>query len=545
MTRKSPAVRFAFSFWPGIGAAALLLGFSILVFAHILSLPQAKGSINLDSRVWSTLLFTLFQAGLSTLLSLVAGTAIAWSLLHQRRFFGRNILVALFSSALVLPTLVAVLGLVTVFGRNGWINGLAEALTGTSFGPFIYGLAGILIAHVYFNASFAVRGLLNRLESVPHERWKLARSLGFTAWQRFRFIEWPAMKSALPGIGITIFLLCFTSFAIVLVLGGSPRYNTLEVALYEAVKLDFDLAQAVGLALVQIVVCAGLVLVAASIRSSVTAAAKSSYQSAWPEPAAARWCQYAIIAFAGFGFIAPLTAVIYDGLQAEFSRLVTAPTFVRGFFTSLLIATASSLLTVMLALAIGMARRNFNVPGRFSPNFWTRMTDRALAFSGTLFLAVPSLVLGLGMFLIARQFAGPLVYWTVAAVLCANVLMALPFSLAILTPALEKSALRFDRLCFSLGITGIARWRYAEWPLLRGDLGYVVALAFCFSLGDLGVIALFGSQNFATLPWLLYQNMGSYRTHDAAGIALILLALIVAIFTIVPRIFSGKSHVEA
>jgi thiamine transport system permease protein len=44
------------------------------------------------------------------------------------------------------------------------------------------------------------------------------------------------------------------------------------------------------------------------------------------------------------------------------------------------------------------------------------------------------------------------------------------------------------------------------------------------SVGDLGVVALFGSDAFVTLPYLLFQRLGSYRTADAAGLALILSA---------------------
>ena len=57
-------------------------------------------------------------------------------------------------------------------------------------------------------------------------------------------------------------------------------------------------------------------------------------------------------------------------------------------------------------------------------------------------------------------------------------------------------------------------------PLLTG-----FAFAMALSLGDLGVIALFGSDAVQTLPYLLMQRMGSYRTADAAGLALILAVL--------------------
>jgi thiamine transport system permease protein len=79
-----------------------------------------------------------------------------------------------------------------------------------------------------------------------------------------------------------------------------------------------------------------------------------------------------------------------------------------------------------------------------------------------------------------------------------------------------------------------------EYPYIKSSLSYVFALAFCFSLGDLGIIALFGSDEFTTLPWYLYQLMGSYRTTDADGVALVLLVLVLSVFVLIPKLFKGK-----
>ncbi|TGQ55921.1 thiamine/thiamine pyrophosphate ABC transporter permease ThiP, partial [Mesorhizobium sp. M1C.F.Ca.ET.212.01.1.1] len=50
-----------------------------------------------------------------------------------------------------------------------------------------------------------------------------------------------------------VFMLCITSFTIVLTLGGGPAATTLEVAIYQALRFDFDPARAVVLTLLQIV----------------------------------------------------------------------------------------------------------------------------------------------------------------------------------------------------------------------------------------------------------------------------------------------------
>lgn len=525
------------SVFPGLVLAFTLLGFvGMLVFQLVSISAESSLFANLTTRDWDLLVVSTTQALLSTLLSLSVGISVAWALYYQASFPGRNLLVTLFSTALVLPTLIVVLGLVTVLGRSGWINDLLLTI-GTSTGGFLYGLAGILIAHTYLNGSFAVRALLNRMEGIPAEKQKLARSLDLSVWQRFKWVEWPAIKTTLPGIGAIIFLLCFTSFAIVLTLGGSPRNNTLEVAIYEAVKLDFDIPHALDLAFLQLMICAALVFAAAGYRTQTRSVSKSlSLTTRWADGPAVQFVQRVIVLLATVCFVLPLIAITLDGLVADFPKLIAEASFRKAFATSILLATASSFFTVAIAVLMAAARRNFTLPTRLRNVRNGTPFASLISFSTSLYLAFPSLVLALGMFVVARKMPGSLNSWAIVAVLLANVLMALPFAISILVPAFEKTGFKYDRLCFSVALTPTAKWRLCEWPLLKKDVLYVAAIAFCFSFGDLGVIALFGSQDFATLPWYLYQKMGSYRTDDAAGIALIMLGIILFVFFILPWI---------
>jgi thiamine transport system permease protein len=94
----------------------------------------------------------------------------------------------------------------------------------------------------------------------------------------------------------------------------------------------------------------------------------------------------------------------------------------------------------------------------------------------------------------------------------------------------------------------MSSWRQfidVEWPLIAPEAGVVGALAFCFSLGDLGVIALFGTEDFATLPLLLVRALGAYRSNDAAVIAALMLLLTIAAFVLLPRLFSRLAHAGA
>jgi thiamine transport system permease protein len=202
--------------------------------------------------------FTLEQAALSTLLSAAFAVPVALALESLPRFAGRRALLALFAVPLALPAIAVVLGLVTLYGRNGLIaDGLAMA--GLSLRPDIYGLTGILIAHVFFNMPLTVRLLLKAFEEVPQEQWKLTESLGFGAGGRIRHILWPVMRQSLPGTCGLVFLLCAGSYTIILVLGGGPATTTLQVAIQQALSFDFDPAKASLLTLAQLALT-GLVL---------------------------------------------------------------------------------------------------------------------------------------------------------------------------------------------------------------------------------------------------------------------------------------------
>ncbi|MET0745653.1 MAG: thiamine/thiamine pyrophosphate ABC transporter permease ThiP, partial [Microvirga sp.] len=171
------------------------------------------------------LVFTTLQASLSALLSLALGGALALAL-ARRRFPGRSLVLAALGSTMVMPTIVVVFAVLSVYGRSGWGHAALIGL-GLPSGFSIFGYPGILVAHVFLNAPFVARVMLDGLAAVPAEQWRLAQSLGFNAGQVFRHLDWPVLRTEMPGLGGLVFLICFKSFAIVLALGGGPSRATL------------------------------------------------------------------------------------------------------------------------------------------------------------------------------------------------------------------------------------------------------------------------------------------------------------------------------
>jgi thiamine transport system permease protein len=511
-------------------AAASMLALTIttlivLVLWAILVAATGGGGSGSRIDIPHLLRMTSIQAGLTTVLSLVVGMALAWAL-NRLRFPGRDLVVGLFASAIVTPGMVVAFGLLSIWGRNGWINQASEAVFGFPLGNPAFGLSGILFAHVVLDGAFAARIMLARLDAIPANRLKTGQSLGLSPWQRFAILDWPALRSTVPGLAAIIFLLAFTSFPIVLLLGGGPANQTLEVAIYAAVRQDFDLAGAVLLAATQIAVCS-LVILGASALAPIPTSFGASTPPRWRDRGPARLLQVAVLLLCTVGFLLPLVSVLVDGMGAGVVRIVARPAFWWATASSLVIGATSALLTLALALLLALGR------GATGSGFLRTM----LGMPAFAYLAVPAIVLSLGFFLLVRHLGVAPATAAPSVVILGNSLLALPFAMATLGPPLEAIARTRGKLIRSLGLSGWRQFALVEYPLLGRDIGVMLALAFCFSLGDLGVIALFGTQDFQTLPLMMFRALGSYRNNDAAAIAAILLVGTIVAFVGLPKLF--------
>jgi thiamine transport system permease protein len=416
----------------------------------------------------------------------------------------------------ILPVIVAVLGLLAIFGRAGWLNAGLEGIGAGTVS--IYGLAGIVLAHAFLNLPLAVRLILQAWLSVPSERIRLAASLGFSDADMRRHFERPILRGVLPGAFMIVFLICTTSFAVALILGGGPRATTVELAIYQAFRFEFDLGRAAMLGLIQAAICVAAGLVALGLmRGGEMGAGLDRPPMAWPgDTGRARSADGAAIVGAGAFLMLPLVAVLLDGVVA----ILGLPTLVwTAALRSILVALCSTALAIGLALPIAL----FAARGRG----WVE-TLAALSIS------VSPLVMGTGLFLILFPIADP-VALALPVTAFVNALVALPFILRGLIPEVRRAEASQGRLADALGLTGWTRLRMAILPRLRRPLGFGAGLAAAFSMGDLGVIALFSAPGQATLPMEMYRLMGSYRTEDAEGAAVLLMLLALGMFWLFDR----------
>ncbi|KQT85159.1 ABC transporter permease subunit [Aurantimonas sp. Leaf443] len=518
--------------------AAALLGlllagpFVVLLLAQ----PSSEGlsALAADPYLRAVALFTLEQAGLSALLSVAGAVPLALAL-HRTKLAGRGFMLRLFLMPQALPVLVGALALVSIWGRGGLVSDALAALGLPRLD--LYGLPGILLAHVFFNMPLATRLMVSALDAVPAESWKLAAQLGLGPGAVLRTLEWPAIRRALPGAASLAFLLCVTSFTLVLVLGGGPGATTLQVAIYQALRYDFDPNRAIALSLLQIAATALVLALTARLGGEVAGGFSLGARAGrFERRSLALRIGDGIVLTLGLAFVAsPFVAVVALGLSSDLARLLSDPLFHRAAATSLLLALGAASLSLALSLAILLG-----VEARRRPGTRARPGASLPELATGLVLVVPPIVVGAGWFLALRQVtdvarAAPFL------VMAVNAAMAVPFVVRIAGPALAEGNERHRRLADGLGLAGLARLRLVDWPALRRPLALAFAFALAVSLGDLGAVALFGNQDFVTLPTLLFQRMGSYRTDDAQGLALLLGLLCLALVALAERGLSGKA----
>ncbi|WP_203140587.1 thiamine/thiamine pyrophosphate ABC transporter permease [Marinobacter mangrovi] len=522
--------------WPGRAVTLLLVGIVAAGFSGLLAEWQWQAVSDLWQSAYlrQVIWFSVYQATLSTGLSLLLAIPVARALHRHPRFAGRALLLRLTELSLVLPTIVAAFALVAVYGRSGWLN-TALGWLGLPFRWNLYGLQGILLAHVFFNAPLAARILLQGLERIPANQWRMAAQLGLTSGPLWRNLEWPALRRVLPGLAVFIFILCFTSFAIVMTLGGGPRATTIEVAIYQSLRYEFDFGRAALLAMVQLLICGALWLVASRQGSTRSLVPGSHEQSGTRRRDARPRDRLLLQLFLAF-LALPLLAVVVRGLPGLLGEAGQGQLW-WSLARSLSVATIAAFLSCTCGLAILAASQSARQGGR-------RLMARLLESSGHLTLLVPALVLGTGLFILLRPQLGQ-THQGLALVAMINALMALPFVLQVLRGPFATLPPNSLRVADQLNLRGSYRLRFLLLPLLRRPLLLAAAYAAGLSLGDFSVIALFGSPSAPTLPLLLFQQLSAYRIEAASGTAFVMLILLFVVFYILNHWGDRRRHLRA
>ena len=171
-----------------------------------------------SSDVREALGHSLLVASIATVTALLLGSAAAFAV-HRFRFFGRNSV----SFLLVLP--IALPGIVTAIALNSTINVMGI--------PF--GILTIVIGHATFCIVVVYNNVVARLRRTPTSLVEASMDLGGDGWQTFRYVTFPAIRTAVVAGALLAFALSFDEIVVTNFTAGSTV--TIPKFIYENLRL--------------------------------------------------------------------------------------------------------------------------------------------------------------------------------------------------------------------------------------------------------------------------------------------------------------------
>jgi thiamine transport system permease protein len=514
---------------------AFLIIFFFIPLSRILGLSFEFAAFTIENlRIADSVFrFTLYQAVLSTLLTLLLGLPSAY-LFSRYDFRGKSLLRALTAVPFMLPTVVVAAGFNSLLGPRGLVHNIFPSadfqFTGT--------LTAILIAHVFYNTTIVIRVVGSALSSLDPRLEQSARSLGADSFRVWWNVILPILRPAILASSLLVFLFDFTSFGVILLLGGS-QFATLEVQIYLQTVRLFNLPLAALLAVIQLICTMTVsVLYTRVATRSTTQTAPRSEVSNLRKPSTLRqklFVSLFSILLSAF-FILPLASLPVRSLsRLEADRGQRGEVqygFTTDYYTELFInrrgsvfyvppirATFNSLTyagaTVALSLLLGF-------PAAFALAKPTRL-ERLLDPLIMLPLGSSAVMLGLGFILsYGRWLTSPLL------VPFAHTLVALPFVIRALQPAIASIPQRLRQAASSLGASPFEVWKTIDLPILRRATLAAATFAFTISLGEFGATLLISRPEYPTIPVAIERFLsqpGGLNYGQAMAMASILMLL--------------------
>lgn len=449
------------------------------------------------------LFWSLAQAALTCGLTLLLGLPLAW-VLARLEFVGRSTVLRLLMLPFVVPTLVAAMGVLALWGPRGWLGlPLAQAGIDLENSPLL-----LLYGNLFFNLCLVVRAGVDALEQVSASRLAAARSLGATPWRAFWRVEWPAMRPWLASALCLVFLYCLSGFGLALLLGGQ-RYATVEVEIYTLVAHELALGQASVLALWMLVLTGAVALAYAALEKRLAAPGRVTPV---PRQRPRGWRPWlaVLLALAVLGLVcaAPLLAIAGQALRAllwgQGAAVLLEPDTLQALWNTLSFSAMALVLATVLGLCHALAVRwldgaaSLRVAHRWPAGL--ALTWRAAAF---LPLVVSPVTVAFGLLLLYPQWTASL-----GLLVVAYALLAYPFVAQSLSAALDGLPASYAQAAATLGASPWRVWLRVTLPLVAGALRRGMAFAAATALGEFAVSLFLSRPEWITLSTLIYQRLG-------------------------------------
>lgn len=490
--------------------------------------------------------FTTWQASASTLLTLALGLPGA-HVLARYRFPGKSLLQALTTIPFVMPTLIVATAFLSLIGPNGVLNAALMRLFHLPNPPvdMQHTIWIILLAHVFYNYSVVLRVVGSFWSNLSPRIEEAARVLGASRWRAWWEVTLPQLMPAIAAAGLLTFLFCFTSFGVIMILGG-PRFATIEVEIYRQAAHLLNLPLAAILSLTQLVltfaVMSGYTALQRHTARPLDYRAQQALQkrpARWP---ARLWIVVNVSLMIGL-LVLPLGALVWRSftLGGEFTlgyyRALSMDPGRSYFYVAPTVAIRNSLIfataTVLLSLTLGTL-------GAYLLTNQDVQTRRLIAWLDPLLvlpLGTSAVTLGFG-YLIA--FNRPPLNLIVSPVLVpiAHALIAFPFVLRSVLSALRGIRPSIREAAATLGAAPARIWWAVDMPLIARSLAVGSVFAFTISIGEFGATLLIARAEYATIPVAIYRYLsqpGMANIGQALAMSALLMGLCAAGFALIER----------
>ena len=464
--------------------------------------------------------FTTWQAIISTIVVLFLAMPIA-AMTANFEFFGRRALFSLISVPFILPTVVVGVAFLELLPTNIHRSALA-----------------IIIAHTYFNFGLVVRIISTRWQQIHPYLDDAARTLGASRTRVFLTVTLPLLKKSLRSAGLLVFLMCFTSYGVVRILGG-PARSTIETEIYFRAMQLGDVSGALVLSISQLLVVGVLILFMTQIGTTKSAEFRQTVYSRIRRPQ--NFGQKLFIASTAListvTVLAPLVSVVRRSILVgerinffAWHNIFVNPEIFRSLTTSLKYAV----FTIAVSTTLGLFSACAIIYG--SKRY------RYLNLLMALPVVVSAVSLGLGLII---TFDTNPIDWRGAWLMMpiAHCLVAIPIVMRIVSSTIRDVPNGLREASQTLGATTWQMWRTIDFRLIKPALVSAAAVACAVSLGEFGASSFLVRRNNETLPLMisrLLSRPGEIIQAQAYAIATLLIVACVVIIGVVDHLGTTK-----
>ena len=492
--------------------------------------PLFDGPYYLE-RAW----FTAWQATLSTILTLCLALPLAW-LLACHHFPGKRTVEAVLMVPFVLPTIVVAVAFTALLGPSGTLNELLMRVPGIDQPPIrlLNTIWAILLAHVFYNVALAGRIIASGWRGIDSRLEESAAMLGAGNITRFTRVTLPLLRNSLLAAGSLVFLFCFTSFGVVLILGG-PQYGTIETEIYRESLFLFRLPVAAALAVSQMVVT--FAAIAVNTRLQRPAPQRVAQRRTTPWSKASVTGAGVLIMVIAMLSIAPLASLVErsfqggDGYTLRYYSMLDDNVRGQVLFVAPIEAVRNSVVFALATVAVAVPVGTLAALGAVRSR--SAVAESLLQVP----LGVSAVTLGLGLLITMDQppldlRSSPLL------VVIAHSLVAIPFVTRTVAARLRSLDSRLRDAAAMLGASPLRTFFAVELPLIASAVGVGAVLAFATSMGEFGATLLIARPDYPTIPVAIFRYLGqpgALNFGQALAMSTILMAVTATGFFVIER----------